>query len=278
MMFCTRCGQPLEPSTGICSVCGESQITQHDDGFVNTLKSNLASNLMLLMCIVISVATVLSFFNILSLLLTVSLWMTYASAKSTKPMSITGLKMTSVTITITRVLVWIAVGLLAILGIVFLAFSSTFSGLIANTIVDAAMSAAEAQMAFTIIFVFFGIFFLIFAALYTAFNIFFYGSVSKSVKSVINSFKEGKNLLVKTKAVMIWLIVLGVMIALEIPLMLIYLVFAFAVIEDTAFGLLFLFAILALLVSIAAYIIGALLSNKIGKTKPETETNVVIPI
>lgn len=241
MEFCTNCGQPLDPITNTCPVCsGIVPSAPVRSGFTPALKKNLSSGLMLVMCIVLTVYTVFAglsntwvsdggfriHLELFSLLAAVALWIIYASAHSGYySMSLGGLKFLSVLITIARVLLWIVFGLLIFVAVILFAAPSLV-GADAINFVDSIQGIEILQemipnFSYTTLYILIGVVLIIFAIIIAIFNAFFFGCVSRSVKSVIGSVETDQYRLEKFGGVQAWLIVLGclaaVAIASEIP-------------------------------------------------------------
>jgi hypothetical protein len=233
MEFCTNCGQPLDPVTHSCPVCGRSYPgapvqaqAPVQSGFVPALKQRIGSGLLLALSILSTVSVVISFFNnstvtdtgfnlnfnILGILYAVAFWMIYAAARSGNyGMSLGGLKFMSVITTIARVVLWIIFGVALVIAIlcfvapsaVYSATSFTVSG---NTdILDALIPSFSYSSLILIL----GVLLVIVALVILIVNVAFFGNVSKSIKSVIASVETDQYRLEKLGAVTGWLIVIG---------------------------------------------------------------------
>lgn len=255
MKFCPVCGQPLDPITNTCPICGGHMTQDFSDSFINAIKNKLRSPLMLIFCILSTASALLTMFGdenliagLLNLLIPIGIWITYFSACSAKQtMGLAGIKIVSVVITVMRIFIWIIVGLVIVFAILLFAVPSAFNEIILNLSFMAeeyaymADSIYELGSALTIVI---AIALCFAAVIIILFNIFFYGSVSKSIKSVIESFNTRTNRLRKLSAVKVWLMVLG----------------TFAVI-----GTVSEFSLVSI-IDTATLFVGAILAGKIGNT------------
>ena len=217
MRFCTYCGQPLDPVTQECPVCGGYRTQDLSSDFIATLKSIFRSPLMLLMCIFSTASVLIGMFNsdsfwmyIFNLMLPISLWVVYFSACTSKPeMPLGGFRFASIIFAIIRVLIWICLALLLLLSIIIISVPS----LISEVISYAVFIAPEYEALLDLIngsVLGIGII-LLFAVLISGLvNALFFGAINKSIKSIINSFNNGENQLCKFKSVKIWLITICV--------------------------------------------------------------------
>ncbi|MBQ6539843.1 MAG: hypothetical protein IJL71_02295, partial [Oscillospiraceae bacterium] len=223
MNFCPKCGQPIDQATGLCPVCGDvsappERTIPESKGFAAVLKKKLGSPLLLWFCIIYTILTFItvgilgaSFVGIkeadtssviaaivsavvslafLVIMLT-AFWRVYFAAKSPEEeMRLGGLKTLSVIITIERVLVWIGTALILLFAALcffapsFVADTSNFSAEFAE------IEGANIAISDNFPFYFSGIMMIIIAVLMILINIFYYGSIKKSIVSVIDSFKS----------------------------------------------------------------------------------------
>lgn len=251
MRFCSYCGQPLDPVTQECPLCGGYKTNDFSQKFSDSLKSTLRSPLMLILCIVLTSSVLFSladteyfFVQCLGLIIPIALWITYFSACSSKTeMSLGGIRMVSICITIIRVLVWIILAVVLVFSIIIIAvptllgdYLTSFSYLLGDfsLLVD---FGAE-------LFLFVGIALLIISVLAAIINISFLGCIGKSIKSIIESFKYNENRLEKFKGVKVWLIIIGIFYA-------VYAIYTFSI---------------SGILSLLAIFLGAFLAGKVGKT------------
>ncbi len=184
-------------------------------GEVQRLKSILSSSLFLVLCIVYSASILLGLFgasfDILGILFCISLWITYAAAKDRSAyLKTSGLRFSRGVVTAEWVLMWIAVGFVAVFGIFGVIIS--FSGSAAlRDYSNGIGSFATAGMGIVILF-----FFLFAIAIMVLINIFFYGNLRKFCASLINSAESGMPAYVKANTSRIWLMVVGIIGCLSI--------------------------------------------------------------
>ncbi|MBQ6539844.1 MAG: hypothetical protein IJL71_02300 [Oscillospiraceae bacterium] len=182
---------------------------------------------MLALCILATISVVLSFFSkstfsvsyfnvnfdILGILTAIAFWIVYAAARSPEyEMSIGGLKFTSVIITIIKVIFWIGFGVFVVIAILCFAAPSAVSSAITVTpdspdVLDELIPYFSNSAVVTLI----GVACIFGAILFLIANIFFYGNISKSVKSIIASVEADQHRMVKLGTVSVWLIVLGIL-------------------------------------------------------------------
>ncbi|MBE6948381.1 MAG: hypothetical protein E7456_00860 [Ruminococcaceae bacterium] len=251
MRFCTYCGQPLDPVTQECPVCGGYKTLDLTDRFIDSLKSNFRSFLMLLLCVLSSASVLLSmlesdnlWFSIFKALIPISLWVTYFAACSSKQgMSLFGIRFTSVLITILRVLMWIVIAVLLVLAIILVAVPSFVSSFVSYAeLLYPGMSDTFALISDSVLVI--GVLAIVIDVLLAIVNIFFFGCISKATKSIIDSFKTGTNHLRKLKGTAAWLIIIGIF-----ALIMLFVNFSFGT-----------------LVSVISIFISAFLAGKIGNT------------
>lgn len=258
MEFCTYCGQPLDPITHSCSLCGGSNTHDLSDWFVDSLKQKLRSPLMLIFCIILTASSLFTMTNensfwlgIFNLIIPIGLWYTYfAACSSSRSMGLGGIRLILVMITIEKILTWILIGVMVVISVLLFAVPSLFSELniyLSFLFEEGTLLADSIYELGSLFIVALGAIVLIAAIILALMNIFFIGSISKSVKSVIDSFKYGENCLKKFGAVKGWLIVFCIFLCI-------------AALSD--------FSVLAVL-NAAVYIIGTILTGKIKKTAPE---------
>ena len=100
--------------------------------------NSLKDPLFLTLCILITVLTALSF-NVITLLLTIGMWMAYVSAsKNESPIS--GVKLCSIAVKIDYILTWVASGLLALFGFLFVALSGAMADGIYEILTDSTLA------------------------------------------------------------------------------------------------------------------------------------------
>ena len=161
-MFCPNCGSQLPDDSLFCSSCGASVQTnasfnppvnleeQNENSFAAVLRRAICSTKFLVMCILVSVAAVLSFvpttvtidgagmsttsnFDLFAILSTIAMWITYANAKNSEPiMAVGGLKFNATIAKITFVLNWVAAGIIVVCGALLCAMGPMLNSLLSD--------------------------------------------------------------------------------------------------------------------------------------------------
>lgn len=187
--------------------------------------------LFLIVCILVSVSTLFSSIvvstnawgqtsasfspDVFGILFTIFLWMTYSSAKKGN-INIKSLRSTSGTTFAMYIVVWVAVGLFGVCGILLLVAGNAVGGELMSGLVDEMGSDAailyelglgSAGAAFTLI----ALIVLLAAGILTVYNIFFYGALHKFAKSLYTSAQNGFENIQKANACGIWLLVIGIL-------------------------------------------------------------------
>ena len=263
-MFCPNCGQQIPDGSIFCPVCGANLQYQAPDevpvnlegqnttGFVSILRGFLTSSKFLAMCIIVTIATILacvptmvtdattgevttsSSFDIFGILSTCAMWITYAKAKSSDPvMSLNGLRFTAGITKAVYIINWISVGLLFLLGIIFVAlvpfittlfedpaaiedFISTLQvelgSLGLGSIGDSIdLDVANLASIVNIIVIVLAVVLFISAIVVLFLNIFYYGKVSKFAYNLHVSYITNKVTDLRFATISNWFMVLGVL-------------------------------------------------------------------
>lgn len=213
------------------------------------LRAALSSGLFLAICILSTVALVFGTFgfdaeygvttgsiDIFGILSTVGLWITYASACDRKgEINPAGATIVSGCIKAQRILIWVIIGLLGVLGILCIvvgALTQAMPGLaegfddyvdmyihgVAPEYMEELVAALEELIAngfVMLLFVGIGICVLIAAIVLLIFNLTYYKSCHRLAYSVAEAVKGHSTALVGTRAVSIWLMVFGILAALS---------------------------------------------------------------
>ncbi len=251
MRFCSYCGQPLDPVTQECPVCGGYKTNDFSEQFSASLKNTLRSPLMLIFCVILTASVLVSLIDskyflieCINLIIPIALWCTYFAACSSKrAMGLGGIRMISICITIIRVLFWILLAILFVFSIIIIAVPSLLSEYILYFSYMLGDAAAFVDFGASIILVI-GILLLITIIILALINIFFFGCIAKSIKSILESFKYNENRLRKFTGVKAWLIITVI----------IYGIFAIYALNFS--GILYTTTLL----------LGAILAGKVGKT------------
>lgn len=212
------------------------------------LEKTLCGGLFLAICIVASARAGFSLLGgsieVFSVLFCIGFWLTFAAAKKgTLAESRTGISMVSGTVKAELILIWVAVGILAVCGVIVLimspvsaAFPEAFMSELAEELRDIdpslyfyittpngtqtfdlfdadSLSPAVVTTLVAII----GIVLLVIAAVFTLLNIFYFRNVHKLTKSVCVSFESGTYSLAKLKTAKTWFLVMGILDAVSFP-------------------------------------------------------------
>lgn len=186
--------------------------------------------LFMIVCILVSVSTLFSSIqvstnvwggtstsfspDVFGVLFTIFLWMTYASAKKGN-INVKSLRSTSGTTFAMYIVMWVAVGILGLCGLLLLVAGNALGGSIMGSLVDELGSDAailyelglgSAGAAFTLI----AIVILLMAGVFAVFNIFFVGGLHKFAKSIYTSAQNGFENIVNANSCSIWLLVMGI--------------------------------------------------------------------
>lgn len=213
------------------------------------LRAALSSGLFLAICILSTVALILGTFgfdaeygvttgsiDIFGILSTVGLWITYASACDRKgEINPAGATIVSGCIKAQRILIWVIIGLLGVMGILCIvvgALTQAIPGLadsfgdyadiyldgMASEYMEEIIAMAEELISngfVMLLFVGIGIVVLIAAIVLLIFNLTYYKSCHRLAYSVAEAIKGHSTDLVGTRAVSIWLMVFGILYALS---------------------------------------------------------------
>lgn len=157
-MFCPNCGKQIPENSFFCPFCGanlqngnasEPPVNLEDQSplsFASVLRKALSSTKFLVMCILVTVAAVLSCvpttmvdemgfsananFDLFAILSTIAMWITYANAKNADTvMSAGGLKFNAGIAQAVFILNWVAAGIIFVCGIVLCAIGPMLSAL-----------------------------------------------------------------------------------------------------------------------------------------------------
>lgn len=181
--------------------------------------------------------------EVFSVLFCIGFWLIYSAAKKgTLAENRTGLSMVSGTVKAEFILIWVAVGIMAVCGVIVLIMSplagaapeaflqelteelrdtdlnfyfhlTTPEGTQAFNLFDSATLSPAVITAFMALL---GVVLLIIAAVFTLLNIFYFRNVHKLTKSACVSFESGVYNLAKLKTVKTWFLVMGIFGALSL--------------------------------------------------------------
>lgn len=239
-MYCSSCGKEIPDESKFCPICGatvsapgeptaDAQAYSCDTaglepqsiGVVGRFASAFRDKLFMAVCILMSTALGLSILssavdqslslNVISLLFVIFLWMIFAGAQK-NTVNLTGMKGVSGTMKALCILLWIAVGFLALFGIIFFAVPSLLGGLF-----ETALQHYEEELSGlfvlggSMVSVAIGFVFLFMAVILTLFNIFGYHSIHRMMKTMCTSVLNNYEQIDKLKAGKGWLMAFGVL-------------------------------------------------------------------
>ena len=215
------------------------------------LRAAFSSGLFLAICIISTISTVFGSFtitlseghfstsygvNLLSLLITIGLWITYSSAKSAEgPLKKSGLVMVSGTIKAMRILFWVSAGLILLSGVLFAIgavlapdtfyddvveeirvafntedFKSAMTDLLGQEFIDTYLSDVDYSALMPILLVALGIFVCFAMVLALIFNLTFYKRLHQFAKSMCVCAENPDAMPEYANVVATWLLVLGI--------------------------------------------------------------------
>ena len=227
MAYCPNCGQPLDSVTGRCPVCGQDGGSTYSDntsgGFGSLLKAQLNSPFLAAIAVIqtfivllkitktFSDTDVISHIPLIATVYTVALWMIYAAVRSDgDEMKLGGMKMMSVALSVIRVIIWICVGVLVVAGVILIAAPKSVDAELKEIIAAADSVKFFSSISNGEISTFFGFSILFWAVELIICNIFYYGNISVSVKSVLESLETDQNRLTRLEKARLWLIIAGI--------------------------------------------------------------------
>lgn len=208
------------------------------------LRAALSSGLFLAICVLSTVALFFNSFDfdfsqgistgsidVFGIISTVGLWITYASARDRKgEINPTGATMVSGCIKAQRILIWVLIGIVAAFGILCIVAGAVIQAVpeLSDTItenfsdyvrltgseyLDELIATVEELIAngfVMLLFIGIGIGMLITAIIMLIFNLTYYKSCHRLARSVAEMIKGRTDTLVCTRAVSVWLMVLGI--------------------------------------------------------------------
>lgn len=257
-MFCPNCGNQIPENSFFCPSCGanlqennsfEPPVNLEDKnelGFASVLRRALCSGKFLAMCIMITIAGVLSFapttisytpdgiasysssFDLFAILSTVAMWITYANAKSKSDvMPVGGLKFNAVLAKITFVLNWIAAIIMLVCGAIFFAVIPMISSIFAD---EAATDMFFAELIpmleqnglggyiesltgdlVRIVFIGMAVAFVVVGIILALINIFYYGKVKNFANNLHISYITNRVTDLRFSTISVWFMVMGIL-------------------------------------------------------------------
>ena len=223
-MWCNVCGKEIADDSTFCHACGadlsKAQEVNETDTIVEPttvippvydyFRKIFSGNLFLVACILATVFAAGGVFRfsldvVLDILCAVSFWLLRQSALNN---NVTGyktpLKILHVSSAITYVFLWVAVGLLALAGIITLVLGGVVIDQMNINVIDLeGISESMLAMGATVI----GVLFLLFAVVAALLNVFCFGNFKKCAKSFVASVETGNIVIEKMSAVKAWLLV-----------------------------------------------------------------------
>lgn len=232
-MFCLKCGFQIPDDSQFCPNCGapvshgqqppvQTQMPPNNgvfvtptqvydpNSFVNKLKTQLASPLFMVICILLTGSALQ--FGIFPILFAIAAWITYYHATRPHPgLAQGGMKFTSGTISGAFVVNWVLCGLMALCGIMFALFcpmmmgiqdeitAELSSGLLTAELEDIMSMMTEAQREIyqiiidfmvyntAALFGLFAVFFIVYAIWIAVYNAVFYARFKKFAKGICDA-------------------------------------------------------------------------------------------
>ena len=243
-MICSYCQSEIDNNLQHCPVCGAPVPPPADKApdyfsqanevpaqpafipqapMINPLHTKtdmlVKDALFLVICILQTVATALPLindvrsFNVLSILITVFLWVIFADSKKDLP-NPSHIRLVSGTLFAYYVILYVLAGILALCGIICFFASSTIASLFTDAFSSQAIINSEFDRIFSLGGGVIGFAFLIVAAMIVLINYFSYGKIHKFVKSCYENIQSGVNALENRSATSAWLIIFAVFLGL----------------------------------------------------------------
>lgn len=243
IMFCKSCGYQLDDNATVCPNCEQAKTEQPNAAvsqqeypaaqqnfnpyqqvdpayMINPVAQRyngiFSDSLFLVSCICISISTVLGFISgsidVLNILFTIFMWLTYSSAKSGR-ISATHLRRTSGAVYALRIIIWILVGVLGLAAI----GSFAASGFLVSILSESSFGSDLDDIGYllggggVVLSVVLLIAFLIVAAMAVLVNIFFYGNLHKLAKAFYISVETGNEQLPNIGVIKTLLLVFGIL-------------------------------------------------------------------
>ncbi len=151
--------------------------------------------------------------NILLLLGVIGLWVTYASAKgNASPFSSGGIKFISGTVFAARILIWVAVGLLAVLLVIFLVLADSAEDIMRWLYYDLPYGVGSLVRGGMLVY---AIIILVAIAIMVVLNVTCYTYINNFTRSCYLSAESGRASFARVHATKCWLIALGVLSAIS---------------------------------------------------------------
>ncbi len=242
-MFCKSCGYQLDDNATVCPNCEQAKAEQPNAAVsqqeypaaqqdfnayqqgnpaytINPVAQRyngiFSDTLFLVSCICVSISTVLGLLagsvDVLGVLFTIFMWLTYSSAKSGR-ISANHLRKTSGTVYAVRIITWVLVGVLGLLAILSLAASGFLLSLLSTSSLGSDIDYIGHLLggggAILGVALFIGL--LIAAAVAVLVNIFFYGNLHKLAKAFYISIETGNEQLPNIGIIKTLLLVFGIL-------------------------------------------------------------------
>ncbi len=239
-MKCVNCGFENAANAKFCAKCGSGLPEQANtageaNGIVGPAQKALEmfkDNLFLVLCILLSVSTVLGFtvgsVNVIAILFTVFLWLIFAKARSNR-VEVSNMRCVSGTVFAQFVMGWVAVGFLALSAVIFLIIGAAASATDTSELMSEIMSEAQiygsaavmdfmaelAEISLSTVFIVLAVIMSAAIIIVILVNIFFTRPMHLFAKSFYQSVSFGRYCIVKLKAAKVAMLVLAVLGALS---------------------------------------------------------------
>lgn len=224
-MFCPNCGIQLPDKARFCGGCGTAMPDVPQNEVLCFLKEKFVASNFTVATVLLTVGAALGVISgtlpVIEILTVIALWMLISAAKGNKPLTgyTGGLTTARVAVQIQRIFSWIAVGALAVSGVLIAVL-----GVVAAELIGTEEVFATPEFSYYLgllggydiadiggaLFVIMGIVFVIMAVVTALFNVFMMGSFLKCARSFENSAKIGKLMIDKLESTRGWIIFIGV--------------------------------------------------------------------
>jgi hypothetical protein len=235
VQFCPACGAPVVPPkekapdyfaanqaapTGVQSPLAPDYATQSINPLLAKTDSLIKDNLFLAVCILQSVATAVPLFgdfksfNILTLLITIFLWIIFADSKKGELPNPSRIRVISGVLCAYKILLYVAAGLCALLGVICFFSASAFIKYFTDAFSESAEITTDLDKILSVGGWVIGIAFLFVAVFIAVLTYFSYAKMHGFVRSCYTNIQNGYNSLDNRNVTSIWLIIFAVLLGI----------------------------------------------------------------
>lgn len=231
-MFCPNCGNQLADDANFCGMCGTAISNAAENKVLHYLRDKLSASNFTLATVLFTISKVLTLLgcifgnnfsvSLLGVIIVIALWSINSALKSNKPLTayIGPIKTIRIVLKIKCIINWVAGGISAIAGLMFIGLGIAGGNVGIKYILDEFGFSYNTDSSFTSsiytndisaeALIVWGIFFLIITAIVVFVNIFPLGSLIKCIRSFEQSAKTGVLMISKRGAARGWLIFMGI--------------------------------------------------------------------